>query len=243
MDVLKILLKVVITVAVVAHVLYLLYRIKKDKELPFALRVWREFRPRMIVAALTLQFLGFFSYFFLSRIPLLTYGCTNILWSHSGNILLLPFTEKNIVSRVVGLFTMIFLLLIIPHLARAEEMLFRQGGRTWRGIGIRSVFFGFAHCFVGVSLAAALILSFIGLYFASVYRSAFFQKLREYPDLKLNFGYDLEFKHWGDHEKWRLLEEVEKHAVFRSTVAHACFNTVGIIIFSIYLCLPFASGF
>lgn len=61
------------------------------------------------------------------------------------------------------------LVLNIPRLAMAEEEEFRRGVRTWPKMILMSIYFGIAHCIVGIPIAAGLALSISGVWFGLVY--------------------------------------------------------------------------
>ena len=78
------------------------------------------------------------------------------------------------VETVLGFVIPVFVILLVPALARAEEVLFRQGTEYDGPIRVlgRSLAFGLVHATVGVPLGAAVALTVPGAMFHLVYRAA-----------------------------------------------------------------------
>lgn len=71
--------------------------------------------------------------------------------------------------KYLGIAFCLALMLALPHMAKFEEEIFREGTETWKqGIG-RSIAFGFIHMFVGIPLAGAIALTILGLFFTYCY--------------------------------------------------------------------------
>lgn len=83
---------------------------------------------------------------------------------NAQNILFVPFYIK-----YVGFLYVALILMALPYLAATEEVMFRQGTQDWGDGTLRSVSFGFVHMIVGVPVAAAIALSFVGLFYTYLY--------------------------------------------------------------------------
>lgn len=80
----------------------------------------------------------------------------------------------------------VLLMLNVPRLARREEEVFRRGSKDWKDIAVRSTKFGFLHMLVGVPVAGAIALIFLGLALTVQYkiggvrRATFYHCLNNY---------------------------------------------------------------
>lgn len=112
---------------------------------------------------------------------LLAYGPTWLGWGWwsalggQGNVNLGQTGNEGLFWSVTGWLIPVGLALVVPLLARQEELMFRYGTETSTGLQAltRSLAFGLIHLIAGIPIAAALALTVPGLVFAGVYRRAF----------------------------------------------------------------------
>lgn len=92
-----------------------------------------------------------------------------------GNVNLGQTGNEGLFWSVTGWLIPVGLALVVPLLARQEELLFRHGTETSTALQTltRSLAFGLIHLLAGIPIAAALALTVPGLVFARVYRLAF----------------------------------------------------------------------
>jgi len=151
----------------------------------------------------------------MSKISILNFGWMNLISKGGGNFIVSVASEgSNSSSFLLRLGVPLFfllLLLVLPFLTNAEEKHFRKGLLTWNRIIPRSIKFGFIHMFMGVPISAAIVLSFIGLFYAYKYR-------RKYLSLVNKVG--------G--------EEAEQRAILESTTYHTMTNSILVILMIVF---------
>lgn len=96
-------------------------------------------------------------YYFAQKVPVFTWHLGRLFGTRSKNIGIMPLT----IRYWSILFGMVFLM-VIPHVARFEEELFRKGTSSIPEAILRSILFGFAHMLMGVNGSAALALTVLG---------------------------------------------------------------------------------
>jgi len=185
------------------------------KKLNIAWNVWREFRFLMFLESIGIITVAIALIVFLSKISILNFGWMNLILKGGGNFIVSVASEGlNSSSFLLRLGVPLFfflLLLILPFLTKAEEEAFRKGLLTWNRIIPRSIKFGFVHMFMGVSISAAIVLSFIGLFYAYKYR-------KKYLSLVNKVG--------G--------EEADQRAILESTTYHTMTNSILVILMIVF---------
>ena len=68
-----------------------------------------------------------------------------------------------------GLFFTLLILVNVPYMALIEEMIFREGTKSWPDAIWRSLVFGLCHCLMGIPIGAGLAMSVAGMWFSYHY--------------------------------------------------------------------------
>lgn len=105
--------------------------------------------------------------------PLLSWGWWRML-GNSGNVTLAQTGQSGLIWKVVGVAVPILAAAVVPWLAHAEELAFRDRAER-QGVRrkvTRQVAFGLTHFWAGIPIAACLALTISGLYFLMVYLRA-----------------------------------------------------------------------
>lgn len=105
--------------------------------------------------------------------PLLGWGWWRML-GNSGNVTLAQTGQSGFIWKMVGLAVPILAAAVVPWLAHAEELAFRDRAERQglRRKVTRQVAFGMTHFWAGIPIAACLALTISGLYFLMVYLRA-----------------------------------------------------------------------
>lgn len=105
--------------------------------------------------------------------PLLGWGWWRML-GNSGNVALAQTGQSGLIWKVVGVAVPILVAAVVPWLAHAEELAFRDRAERQgvRRKTTRQVAFGLTHFWAGIPIAACLALTISGLYFLTVYLRA-----------------------------------------------------------------------
>lgn len=198
------------------------------KDRGFVWQVWRAFRPLMAIEMIALLAVTLVVVVYLTDLGApFTWGWYSLLTGHGGNMAVAPIIDAGessyAIVKIAALGIFCLLVILMPFFAHGEEVDYRRGRETWLRILPASLRFGLVHMWVGVPLSAGLALALPGLYFAWKYKRAFERAKRdvglpEMPSLK-----DLV-------RAGNFLELARGHAVFRSTVYHACYNTLAMIL-------------
>jgi len=186
----------------------------------FAVATWRRFRLRMLVEVLGLLAVTSLAAASLGRAaPGLRWSWVGAWLGQPATPLLAPVVNgvmtPNPFAALVALAFLALLGVAIPHLASAEEQIFRKGATRLSEIVVRSIAFGLMHAIGGVPLNMALAISIPGFYFALRYRAA------------LHANRD------------RGAAAADGEALLVSTSLHALFNTVIATAFAVVLAAVF----
>lgn len=157
--------------------------------------------------------------------PLLGWGWWRML-GNSGNVTLAQTGQSGLIWKVVGVAVPILAAAVVPWLAHAEELAFRDRAER-QGVRrrvTRQVAFGLTHFWAGIPIAACLALTISGLYFLMVYLRAIaalgpelaaahempqYERL-PYPALPANLGQDPDAAAELQRERERVRMENER---------------------------------
>jgi hypothetical protein len=107
----------------------------------------------------------------LSRLPILSWGWWQAVGGE-GSVVVGKAGEGS-VAALISLMFLVLLVLVVPELARREEIIFRRGSerRSNRARLFWSFMFGLVHALMGIPLGAALALTLAGMFFTWRYMS------------------------------------------------------------------------
>ena len=155
---------------------------------PLARNAWRDrhfvratykaaLKPRIMFIAATLLLITLYTAHALLQYEFASAGLARLLLSSGSNILISPAIEAQtgqgaLPALPIALVTLAYLsviLMILPGLARNEEITYRDGRHTPTRIVAASVSFGLTHQMMGIPIAGALALIVPGLHLGFVY--------------------------------------------------------------------------
>ncbi len=206
MDILILLGKAALVAFALANVVLPL--ISERRNLRFVWQVWGRFRFGMffqcfgvlLITAMVCASLALL-------VPPLKYGWLNIFIEGGGNPLVAPVMEgSQSANSLIRLLVPIFfgaVILVLPFLAKYEEVMFREGHEKWNEIIWQSIKFGPIHCLIGVPLTAGLALILVGLFYGYHYKRAYEQSVPKFGPLV-----------------------AREEALLTSTAYHTMFNTI-----------------
>jgi hypothetical protein len=170
--------------------------------LHFFWEVWARIKFKVIAESAILLFVVISGVIVLCyAFPFLGWGWMNLVNKNGGNYIIAPLLNTG--SPLFSTALMLLLLFAVPFLVQIEEKIFRQGYLKLSSIIKRSLIFGFLHISMGIPLSAAIMLCFVGFFFASKYVAAYWK----YIEIK--------------DEK-----EAEKEALMESIVYHTAYNSL-----------------
>jgi hypothetical protein len=213
MDILYAIAKIIIIGYVLCYLGQEFYRFRHN--LQFIWTVWSRFRIGMFLQTFAMLLVVMICITILIEVPIIKYGWFNFFSQGPGNIIVAPIFEGTLSEiTAVRLLPPIFfsvLFFALPFLAYDEERYFRRGYTAWVPMIKQSIKFGLIHLYVGIPIAAALVIILPGFFYACKYRSAYKKSILV-----------------GIPEK----ESVEQ-AVLHSTAYHTMFNSllVGYLIY------------
>lgn len=113
----------------------------------------------------------------------LSFSWIKLLGGSGTNLIANPgLTEGSSTFAFIGSFIFYFcLIVILPYLAKIEELSFRSQRFSVKERVISSIKFGFVHMIVGVPVFAAILLCFIGYIFSIRYKKSFYKHYEQYP--------------------------------------------------------------
>lgn len=180
--------------------------------LPFVWKVWSQFTLKMLIETIFLMVLVIGSYVLINYyLPFVSWGWMNLIYSNGGNMFVTPLLlvvsgTKDYLAQATLTLVMVIFIVILPFITHFEEKIFRKGYLGTKEIIRQSIFFGAIHLLVGVPLSIAILLSFVGIFFASKY-------VEGYAKAKKLFSAD----------------EAEEAGVMYSTAYHTMYNTLAFI--------------
>lgn len=195
----------VVNIAAVLAVLSIF--VTERQLLKYFLSVVRKFRFRMFLEVLCLLVITGTIGLMLTQLPILSFGWANVVLGKDVNIAVLPISNMTqspqMTAWIWGTVFYVLFLVVLPHVSRLEEDLFRKGKNNWTAIGKWSVLFGLVHCLMGIPLGAGIALVLPGLFFGMKYKQAFDR-----------------FRHAMTQD------EAEEKAMQVSTVYHTLYNVI-----------------
>lgn len=183
--------------------------------LHFILKIWRGFRPRVVIEAAIILALAAIVAGTLLEIPILNWGWLRQVTGSDGTIMLSPVAQRaypgHLLMHIMLPLFLLALLVANPFLVKVEEEFFRKGHLRWPAIIWQSLKFGAAHLLVGIAFAYAITLVGIGFYLACKYRGTYRKRIAE--------------------ENAPI--EAEGAALLSSMTLHACFNSLLLVWFAV----------
>lgn len=158
--------------------------------LRFALEIWRRVRFVIVAQVLLMILLTFAGALILFRAhPFFEWGWLNFFTPESGNVFIQPVAtvahavqKESLVQvlfgKAVALAFYVMVLLALPFITFAEEVIFRRGHISHKEIAFYSVSFGLIHLTVGIPVAASVMLVGVGYCYGYLYRRAYHRFLQ-----------------------------------------------------------------
>lgn len=168
--------KVVFSLFAFANIVTYIYC--NRNRLDFGWSIWKSIKVEMVLESLGVMILTIgIGVLLVIYVPFMGMGWSNLFFEHGGNLLLAPIVDAlqstSFCIRLIVPLSLLIFLVVIPFMAYSEELIFRKGYHQWPTIFWQSVKFGFVHMIVGVPLAAGVVLSGVGLFYAYKYKQAY----------------------------------------------------------------------
>jgi len=174
--------------------------------LNFNINIWKKFSFEILFESILLVIPTVMFAYYLSKIPFLSFGWYKLFFGENRNaILSIVDTEgSNLISIIFSLVVLFILILLIPHLAKMEEIIFRKNKLILKDRIKSSIIFGLAHCLMGISIGVGIALILPGFYFSIIYKKTYEKNI----------------------ENGLTEEESKEKALEYSTVFHTQYNTI-----------------
>lgn len=203
-----------LTLVSIGHVVY-----QNISNYPLVWKIWSRFSLKMLFeCALMLSFVVIGYLAFSHYLPFLSWGWMNLVYPNGGNMMITPLllltSPNDVWPNILLTIVLVVFIVSLPFMAYMEEVLFRKGHTESKAMIWHSIGFGSIHLIVGVPVSIAILLSFVGLFFASKYVSAYNKAIGNMTE-----------------------SDAEEVGVIHSTTYHTMYNTLAILVFIVAIWL------
>lgn len=216
---------IILYFALIALIVYTIVKAIFDNyyRIDYILKVWKAFSIKMFFECLGVIVLVISASILLNQVSWLSIGYMQLLSDDSGGIVSVAASGNesgSIWLHVGSIVFLVILLVAIPFLAEAEEIMFRKGVLEKKKMIKMSFVFGLVHLVMGITIGTALAISIAGYFFAVKYKKA-------HTDAYKNSS-GANTPYWFRND-WIRLKKAEEKALFMSTVYHSMYNSIIII--------------